>query len=279
MEKDKTFVVIDIETTGLNYNPDYGEVNHIIEVGAVKIKLGKITKKFSSFCACPISLPEEIVTLTGISNEDLANAPSVTQVLCDLSEFCKDSEIVGHNVSFDLGFLSYYGAQNKIIFKKAYADTMFMSIRLLKYKLINYRLATVAEYFNLKFKGHRALNDATVTAQIFLKLIALQDEQEKKRKRWIEKNCANCNKKCRLYKDKGKSLFKITPNVYRKTLEWLLNRNIITLAMMQRELKMDYPTAANIMDNLKLDGFISCMQNVVEKRINQKKVKEMLNEN
>lgn len=276
MDKDKTFVVIDIETTGLNSNPDYGEVNHIIEVGAVKIEQGKITKKFSSFCTCPISLPDEIVKLTGISNEDLANAPSVKQVLCELNNFCEKSEIVGHNVSFDLGFLNYYGAQQKILFKQAYADTLTMSRLLLKNKLVNYRLATVAEHFKLKFKGHRALNDALVTAKIFLKLTDLQEKQEKKRNSWIEKHCKNCKNKCHLYEDNGKWVPEITPNVYRKTLRWLLDKKTITLAMMQRELKMGYPLAANIMDRLKLDGFISCTQNVVEKRVKQKKVKEIL---
>lgn len=275
MEKDRTFIVIDIETTGLNSNPDYGEVNHIIEVGAVKIEQGKITEKFSSFCACPISLPDEIVKLTGISNEDLANAPSVKQVLFELNNFCKKSEIVGHNVSFDLGFLNYYGAQQKILFKQAYADTLTMSRLLLKNKLVNYRLATVADYFKLKFNGHRALNDAMVTAKIFLKLINLQDKQEKKRNRWVEKHCKNCKYKCHLYEDNGKWVPEITPNVYRKTLRWLLDKKIITLAMMQRELKMEYPLAANIMDSLKLDGFISCTQNIMEKRVNQKKVKVM----
>lgn len=214
MEKDKTFAVIDIETTGLNSNPDYGEVNHIIEVGAVKIERGKITEKFSSFCTCPIPLPEEIVKLTGISNADLANAPSVKQVLKNLRDFCKESEIVGHNVNFDLGFLSYYGAKYRIAFKQAYADTLAMSRRLLKNKLVNYRLATIAEFFKLKFKGHRALNDAIVTAKIFLKLIDLQDKQEEKRKRWVEKHCANCNKKCHLYEDKGKWVPEITPTIY-----------------------------------------------------------------
>ncbi|MBR2376370.1 MAG: 3'-5' exonuclease [Clostridia bacterium] len=275
MEKDRTFIVIDIETTGLNSNPDYGEVNHIIEVGAVKIEQGKITEKFSSFCACPISLPDEIVKLTGISNEDLANAPSVKQVLFELNNFCKKSEIVGHNVSFDLGFLNYYGAQQKILFKQAYADTLTMSRLLLKNKLVNYRLATVADYFKLKFNGHRALNDAMVTAKIFIKLINLQDKQEKKRNRWVEKLCKNCKNKCHLYEDNGKWVPEITPNVYRKTLCWLLDKKTITLAMMQRELKMEYPLAANIMDSLKLDGFISCTQNIMEKRVNQKKVKVM----
>lgn len=56
MFKDKSFAIIDIETTGLNSKPEYGEINHIIEVGAVKIEKGKITDEFSSFCACPIPL-------------------------------------------------------------------------------------------------------------------------------------------------------------------------------------------------------------------------------
>ena len=198
MLNNKSFVVIDLETTGLNSNPDEGEVNHIIEVGAVKIEKGKITEKFSSFCACPIPLPQEIITITGITSEELANAPNIKQVLCDLHKFCKDGEIVGHNVSFDLGFLNYYGAQHKISFNEAYADTLAMSKQLLRNKLINFRLATIANYFKLKFKGHRALNDAMVTAKIFLKLTDLQD-------------------------------------------------------------------------NLNLDGFISCTQNVAEKKVNQKK--------
>ena len=68
----------------------------------------------------------------------------------------------------------------------------------------------------------------------------------------------------------------ITPNVYRKTLRWLLDKKAITLVMLQREQKMGYVLASNIMDRLKLDGVISCTQNVAEKRIKQKKVKEIL---
>lgn len=276
MQKDKSFVVIDIETTGLNSNPDVGEVNHIIEVGAVKIEKGKIAERFSSFCACPIPLPQEIGKLTGISNEDLASAPNVKQVLCDLHKFCKDGEIVGHNVSFDLGFLNYYGTKYKISFKRAYADTLAMSRQLLKNKLVNYRLATVAKYFKLKFKGHRALNDATVTAKIFLKLIGLQEKQEKKRNSWFEKHCKNCQEKCLLYKDKGKWLREITPSVYRKTLQWLLSKDAITLVMLQREMKMSYPLANLVLDTLILDGVITCQGPRIEKRVNHKKIKGII---
>ena len=275
MQKDKSFVVIDIETTGLNSNPDIGEVNHIIEVGAVKIEKGKIKGEFSSFCACPIPLPEEIEKLTGISSVDLANAPNIKQVLCDLHKFCGKSEIVGHNVSFDLGFLNYYGAKYKISFKEAYADTLAMSRRLLKNKLVNYRLATVAEYFKLKFKGHRALNDALVTAKIFFKLTDLQEQQEKKTNSWFEKHCKNCQEKCLLYKDKGKWLREITPNIYRKTLDWLLDKDAITLVMLQREMKMSYPLASSVLDKFILDGVITCQGPRIEKKVNHNKIRRM----
>lgn len=157
--------------------PMQGEVDYIIEVAAVKIERGKITQKFHSFCACPIVLPEIIVTLTGITNENIANAPSLKRVLCDLRDFCEGCEIVGHNVSFDFGFLNYYGAQCGVTFPKAYADTLDMLGRLLKNKIANYRLSTAAEYFNLEFKDHSALDDACVTAEIFLTLSDLENEQ------------------------------------------------------------------------------------------------------
>ncbi len=184
----------------------------------------------------------------------MKNAPTIKQVLWDLHKFCKDSEIVGHNVSFDLGFLNYYGAKYEISFKGEYADTLAMSRQLLRNKLVNYRLATVAEYFKLKFKGHRALNDALVTVKIFLKLIDLQEKQEKKRNSWFEKYCKNCQEKCLLYKDKGKWLREITPSVYRKTLQWLLDKDTITLVMLQREMKMSYPLANSVLNTLILDG-------------------------
>lgn len=75
MIKEKTFVVVDIETTGLNSHPEDGEVAHILEVAAMKIERGKLTKKYGSFCACPISIPPEIVGLTKINDELLKKLP------------------------------------------------------------------------------------------------------------------------------------------------------------------------------------------------------------
>lgn len=59
MQEDKSFVVIDIETTGLNSNPDYGEVNHIIEVGAVKSNREKSRENLARFVPALYLCPKE----------------------------------------------------------------------------------------------------------------------------------------------------------------------------------------------------------------------------
>lgn len=171
MQKDKSFVVIDIETTGLNSNPNRGEVDHIIEVAAVKIGQGKITQKFSSFCTCPLPLPEKVVKLTGVTDENLIDAPSVEQVLQNLKNFCGESILVGHNIYFDLGFLSYWGKQYGILFTTGYIDTLTLAKQKIKEVFPDYKLATVAKYFDIRATADRAINYAEVTAEIFLQLL------------------------------------------------------------------------------------------------------------
>lgn len=170
MIKEKTFVVIDIETTGLNSNPANGEVAHILEVAAMKIEGGKLTKKYGSFCACPISIPPEIVELTKINDELLKNAPTVEVVLKKLKDFSKGSILMGHNLKFDLGFLNYYGEKYGVSFQGKYIDTLKLSQKILKGEVSDYRLGTIAKYFGIKLRGNGALFDAERTAKIFLDL-------------------------------------------------------------------------------------------------------------
>lgn len=170
MIKEKTFVVVDIETTGLNSNPENGEVAHIIEVAAIRIEGGKLAKKYGSFCACPISIPPEIVELTKINDELLKNAPTVEVVLKKLKDFSKDSILVGHNLKFDLGFLNYYGEKYGVSFQGKYIDTLELSQKMLQGEVSNYRLGTIAKYFGIKLRGQGALFDAEKTGRIFLNL-------------------------------------------------------------------------------------------------------------
>ena len=104
----RSYVVIDIETTGLS--PVYDE---IIEVGAIKIQNGQIIDTFESLIKPSFKpwgnyIDEFIEELTGITNEMLADAPDVLDIFPKFLEFIDDNIIIGHNVNFDINFQWQY---------------------------------------------------------------------------------------------------------------------------------------------------------------------------
>ena len=169
--KKHTFVVFDIETTGLNNNPAMGRMDKIIELGAVKIVDGEMKEKFSSFIACKERLSKEIIDLTGITDADLIGAPEIEKVIADFFKFAYGSILVGHNVGFDYRFVQYYGEQNGYNFDQRQMDTLTLAQELLRGVLPNYKLNSVADYYGFSFNHHRAFDDACVTAKIFIELI------------------------------------------------------------------------------------------------------------
>lgn len=169
--KNQVFVCFDLETTGLNNNPAMGKMDRIIELGAVKIVGGEIAEKFSSFVACPERLSKEIIDLTGIVDADLVGAPEVDKVLADFFKFTDGAVLVGHNVMFDYRFVSYYGEQNGYMFDKKIYDTLALAQDVLRGRLANYKLNTVADHYGFTFNHHRAFDDACVTAKVFIELV------------------------------------------------------------------------------------------------------------
>ncbi len=169
--KKQVFVCFDLETTGLNNLPSMGKMDKIIELGAVKIVNGEIVEKFSSFVACHERLSPKIIELTGIHDADLVGAPEVDQVLADFFKFTDGAVLVGHNVTFDYRFVRYYGEQNGYMFDKKQYDTMALAQELLRGKIANYKLNTIADYYGFTFNHHRAFDDACVTAKVFLELV------------------------------------------------------------------------------------------------------------
>ncbi len=165
---DQDFVVFDLETTGLNNSPTMGTMDHIIELGAVKIHGGRITEKLSSFVACPVRLSEEIIGITGITDDMLVGAPAVGDVLADFYKFSAGCALVGHNVQFDYKFIRYYGEKEGFFFDQKLYDTMVMAQRTLR--LPHNRLNDLVDYFGFTFHHHRAFDDAFATAKIFLEL-------------------------------------------------------------------------------------------------------------
>lgn len=171
--KGRSFVVFDLETTGLNSSPVSGNMDRIIEIGAYKIEDGKITECFSTFINPQRKLSEDIIRLTGITEGMVANAPTYEEVMPDFFKFCSGCILVGHNIAgFDFKFVDYYCARLGYILERKIIDTYPLSQELLF--LGNYKLNTVAEYFKVRFNHHRATDDALATAKIFIELIKMK---------------------------------------------------------------------------------------------------------
>jgi DNA polymerase III epsilon subunit family exonuclease len=170
--KNNTFVVFDLETTGLNSSPS-GNMDRIIEIGGYKIIDGGIKECFNTFINPERKLSEEIIKLTGITPDMVENAPTYRQVMPDFFKFCQGAYLVGHNIAgFDFKFVDYYCAQLGYVLERKIFDTVPFSQEMLF--LSNYKLNTVADHFGITFNHHRAADDALVTAKIFLELVKLK---------------------------------------------------------------------------------------------------------
>lgn len=168
-----TFVVFDVETTGLSAVYDT-----IIELAAVKIKDGDIIDRFEAFANPHHPLSATTIDLTGITDDMVRNAPDVDVVLKDFYEWTGDAIFVAHNASFDMGFLN--AGYKKIGMEKAknpVIDTLELA-RFLFPEMKNHRLNTLAKKFNVELtQHHRAIYDAEATG--YLLLMMLKEANEK----------------------------------------------------------------------------------------------------
>ena len=169
---DDTYVVFDLETTGLS-----PEKNRIIEIGAVKVENGKITDRFSSFVNPDVPIPYEIEKLTGINDNMVLAAPFIEEALPKFLEFCGDAVLVGHNASFDVSFIAHNCARQEIPFSPTVVDTVALA-QLLLPNLSRFKLDTVAKALGVSLENHhRAVDDAGATAEIFVKFAEMLKER------------------------------------------------------------------------------------------------------
>ncbi|GKV55554.1 DNA polymerase III PolC-type [Sporosarcina sp. NCCP-2222] len=171
--EDDTYVVFDVETTGLSAVYDT-----IIELAAVKVQNGEITERFERFANPHHPLSSTTTELTGITDDMVKDAPEVEEVIRDFKTFIGDSILVAHNASFDMGF--FYEASKKTgVHDKNYPviDTLELA-RFLYPELRNHRLNTLAKKFDIELtQHHRAIYDTEATAYLFVKL--MKDAAEK----------------------------------------------------------------------------------------------------
>lgn len=161
------FVVIDFETTG--FSPIQ---NEIIEVGMLKVCGTDVVDSYQQLVRPKKPVSGRITKLTGITNEMLEEAPAAADIMPDVLDFIGDLPLVGHNVSFDVGFL----VRNANLYCDGNAafpsfDTMQCAKRELPF-LPDYKLGTVANYFDCQDEtAHRALADCHSTLGCFICLM------------------------------------------------------------------------------------------------------------
>ena len=170
---DDTYVVFDVETTGLS-----AVYNTIIELAAVKVCGGEIIDRFESFANPHHRLSATTINLTGITDEMVQTAPEVAEVLERFYKWTEDAVLVAHNASFDMGFLNV--GYQKIGLGKAknpVIDTLELG-RFLYPQMKNHRLNTLTKKFDIELtQHHRAIYDAEATGYLLVKM--LKDAEEK----------------------------------------------------------------------------------------------------
>ena len=171
---DDTYVVFDIETTGLSK-----EKEMITEIGAVKVADGKIIDRFSTFVNPQRPISAEITKLTGITDDMVKDAPTIENVLPEFLKFCEDTVLVAHNASFDTGFIRIAAERAGLgELHHTVVDTLELARALLP-ELNKHKLDIVCEYLGVTLNGHhRAVNDAEATAEVFIKFLDMLAEKK-----------------------------------------------------------------------------------------------------
>lgn len=160
------FAVLDFETTG-NQPSD-----EIIQAGLVILEDTEITGRYASFIKPSGPIPEFITTLTGITDQMVESAPSVESVMAQMAPMLEDAVLVGHNVSFDLGFLQRgLDISGYRPFSGRVLDTLDF-LRMLFPMLGSLQLSMVTQTMEIPHeRPHQADSDAEATALLWVKVL------------------------------------------------------------------------------------------------------------
>lgn len=161
---DLNAVVLDLEMTGLNVRTE-----KIIEIGAARIRGGKVTETYSKLLNPGRKLSEKTIGITGITDEMLEGCVKFSQIKEELLEFLGDDVLLGHNIIFDYSFLKKAVINESLKgtkFEKKGIDTLKIARRFLPGNQKK-TLTDLCSHYGIEYLAHRAKDDALATYRLY----------------------------------------------------------------------------------------------------------------
>ncbi len=161
--KDLPLAVIDVETTGFD-----AEQDRIIEIAIIRFEGGQVVDTYGQLVQPHMTVPDEVIAITGIKNEDLIGQPSFEQVAHEIHTRLQGVGIVAYNLSFDRGFVSKELERCGLSWP-ADAPTLDPLIFARQFFKNSPRknLGTISKLLGIPLEeAHRATHDATVTGHV-----------------------------------------------------------------------------------------------------------------
>jgi DNA polymerase III subunit epsilon len=161
-----SYIALDLETTGLN--PKFAR---ILEVGAVKIRDGKVVETYDKIVNAKTYLSNQITSLTGITQEMMEDGEDIESVIVELLDFCGNDVLLGHNISFDYSFVKKAATNHKLPFEKEAIDTLKLARKFLP-ELEKRSLEFLCTYYQIEqVEKHRAYYDALAASELYQKFL------------------------------------------------------------------------------------------------------------
>ena len=158
----KSYIAFDLETTGLS-----PQEHEIIEIGALKVREGKVVDRFMEFVHPDKPITPMIINITHITNDMVAGARSCPEVIHDFLSFCEDDVLIGHNVMFDYSFVKCSAVREGLTFEKMGIDTLKIARKVHK-DFESKSLGALCDYYHIENPAaHRAYYDALATAKLY----------------------------------------------------------------------------------------------------------------
>lgn len=163
------YTVLDLEMTGLAPKKD-----KVIEIGAVRVRDGKMVDTFATLVRPGMPIPQKVVELTGITDAMADTGMQEDAAMEQLLEFIGDDVLVGHNLNFDYSFIKQWAVNHRRALQLSACDTLRIARALLPGEQSK-KLESLCVYFQIEREhAHRALDDAIETHRVFEKLKAIR---------------------------------------------------------------------------------------------------------